>query len=534
MKFKLLDCTLRDGGYYNNWFFARELVDDYLSSMKNQMIDSVEIGFRSLKTNTSRGPYYFSSNFLGQLHDLRAMRSVSIMINASELIESGVASKEKLNKLLPNLQKEDVADTVRIACHFEEVRAVMPLLNEIKKKGFRVFLNLMQITEHSLTDIEKLCRCLRKEPIDIFYFADSLGSLTGAQICTIVRVLKGTLDIPLGFHAHDNMRLALSNCLASVSEGVEWVDATMRGMGRGPGNACTEELLIHKDGFDPFSRDYRRLCEVNERHFDSLKKLHGWGTNNYYYLAANHSIHPTYIQTIESNNEYETSEKLGLIKELSTRPSSKYSLKNLRIKGGGRSTDATKNKVLNQLKNRDVLLVGAGDSIKRHAEGITKFIEIYKPIVCQVNGRETGLDIKSDIKFFLNPLRSFCDVKDSLDDKATLVMPTKMLNDELMLVLEKSRVVNFEVSFDEELLGYENEKVIVPNNLSLSFALAILIKSKAKRILVAGFDGYGETRRNQQTHNSFDLALKNKECPELRCLLDTEYGLSMLPLYSTI
>ena len=29
-KINLLDCTLRDGGYYNNWFFTKELINEYL------------------------------------------------------------------------------------------------------------------------------------------------------------------------------------------------------------------------------------------------------------------------------------------------------------------------------------------------------------------------------------------------------------------------------------------------------------------------------------------------------------------------
>ena len=43
---KILDCTLRDGGYYNNWEFNRELINEYLKVMNNLEIDFVEIGFR--------------------------------------------------------------------------------------------------------------------------------------------------------------------------------------------------------------------------------------------------------------------------------------------------------------------------------------------------------------------------------------------------------------------------------------------------------------------------------------------------------
>ena len=47
-KINILDCTLRDGGYYNNWFFEKELVNEYLQVMSMIKVDYVEIGFRFL------------------------------------------------------------------------------------------------------------------------------------------------------------------------------------------------------------------------------------------------------------------------------------------------------------------------------------------------------------------------------------------------------------------------------------------------------------------------------------------------------
>jgi len=59
---ELLDCTLRDGGYYNAWDFPRELVDDYLSAMASAGVDVVELGFRSLKNESFQGPYAFTTD----------------------------------------------------------------------------------------------------------------------------------------------------------------------------------------------------------------------------------------------------------------------------------------------------------------------------------------------------------------------------------------------------------------------------------------------------------------------------------------
>ena len=68
-KIKILDCSLRDGGYYNNWDFDNYLVENYLRCMKDAKVDIVEIGFRSLPSKDFKGPFYYSTeNFLNNLN----------------------------------------------------------------------------------------------------------------------------------------------------------------------------------------------------------------------------------------------------------------------------------------------------------------------------------------------------------------------------------------------------------------------------------------------------------------------------------
>ena len=81
----------------------------------------------------------------------------------------------------------------------------------------------------------------------MIYFADSLGSATPESIEDIVNALKINWTGKLGIHAHDNRGLALSNTIKAMECGVEWVDSTITGIGRGPGNAKTEELIIERN-----------------------------------------------------------------------------------------------------------------------------------------------------------------------------------------------------------------------------------------------------------------------------------------------
>ena len=98
---KILDCTLRDGGYYNNWDFSKELVNDYLKAISESGIKSVEIGFRSLKENKLNGPNFFSTDNYINILKIPKNLNIGVMINVSELI----SFKQNYNKILDKLFK---------------------------------------------------------------------------------------------------------------------------------------------------------------------------------------------------------------------------------------------------------------------------------------------------------------------------------------------------------------------------------------------------------------------------------------------
>ena len=61
-KFNILDCTLRDGGYYNNWNFTREVVNDYLAAMSKVGVYYVELGYRSFESKNFKGPTWYTTD----------------------------------------------------------------------------------------------------------------------------------------------------------------------------------------------------------------------------------------------------------------------------------------------------------------------------------------------------------------------------------------------------------------------------------------------------------------------------------------
>ena len=178
MKLNLLDCTLRDGGYYNNWDFNYKLINDYLRSVYLSGIEYVEVGFRSFEQETYRGPCAYTKDSFLQTLKIPKKLKIGVMINASEIISH---SKKNLNikKLFPN--KKDRINFVRIACHFHEVKKVINVSKFLKSRGYKVIFNLMQCADKSLNELYYVSNIISKYPVDVLYFADSMGSMTSEK-----------------------------------------------------------------------------------------------------------------------------------------------------------------------------------------------------------------------------------------------------------------------------------------------------------------------------------------------------------------
>ena len=116
---KVIDCTLRDGGYYNNWDFSKKLIQNYLTEISKTNINYIELGFRFLKKNYPMGlTAYTSDNLINSLNIPKNL-NIGVMINTSELKKNNSRPLYNLKKLFPKINKK--IKFVRFACHFSEV-----------------------------------------------------------------------------------------------------------------------------------------------------------------------------------------------------------------------------------------------------------------------------------------------------------------------------------------------------------------------------------------------------------------------------
>ena len=302
MSLNLLDCTLRDGGYYNNWEFNDKLVNSYVSKLRKSKIDVIEIGFRFF-SNNSCGKYGSTKEDLIKKLKFNHNQILAVMINSADLANEK-NYKKKIEKHFV-AKKISKISLVRFATHLKDIKKTIPRMIYMKKLGYKVALNLMQIDKISKFELINVLKLLIKsKSADIFYFADSFGNLDSKKVKNICVTIKKNWDKEFGFHAHDNCGLALKNSLCAIDNGAKWIDSTITGMGRGAGNMSTESILREIKKRDELKYNLSTILDLANKQFKPLKKRYKWGKSEYYYLSAKKNIHPSYVQEILADNRY--------------------------------------------------------------------------------------------------------------------------------------------------------------------------------------------------------------------------------------
>lgn len=82
--------------------------------------------------------------------------------------------------------------------------------------------------------------------------AESQGHLLPSEVAARINAVRKAVKIPIGFHPHNNLGLAIGNILAAIGEGATYIDGSLKGFGGGAGNAQTEVVVaaMKKAGFD--------------------------------------------------------------------------------------------------------------------------------------------------------------------------------------------------------------------------------------------------------------------------------------------
>lgn len=286
---RVVDATLRDGGLCNDFYFTDKFVKDLYQANIDAGVDYMEVGYKASKQmfDVSKfGKWKFSDDdmilkVIGENAEKKIKLAAMADVGRCDFKED---IHERANSPL---------DLIRVACYVHQIAGAIEIIEDAKKKGYEVTCNIMAISTAQEGDIRVALDMLGKSPVDTIYIVDSFGSIYPEQMQRIAHLYKEYADKyqkSLGVHAHNNQQLAFANTVEAVGDGVDWLDGTYNGMGRGAGNCAMENLIgfLHNPKYNMFP-----VLKFIENHIMKLKKDGiQWGYDLQYFVTGLLNQHP--------------------------------------------------------------------------------------------------------------------------------------------------------------------------------------------------------------------------------------------------
>jgi 4-hydroxy 2-oxovalerate aldolase len=527
-----LDCTLRDGGYYNNWDFSREFTSAYLETLFKIGVSQCEIGFRSLQSGAMAGPWAFSPESVIQDLDIPKEISIGVMLNASEFRDH---TRESIDLLFKDSNVSRVS-FVRVAATQADFATAELICNALKEKGYRVFVNVMQMHNMDFDAFGRLSESLDFQR-DIIYFADSFGNMLPWQISNFYKSAKKYWQGELGLHAHDNFGLALANSMAAVDAGATWIDGTMMGIGRGPGNTKIDELLALNRSDDNFNDFTFPLWSFLDNHVAPLRNEYKWGSSPLYSFAAHKLLHPSYIQTaLETSNVLDEDHFLAL-KRLSENAPKKFSQEILNeTKQVKFETNAEGDFPDSTSKPPKEILIIANT---QDAIDVKNYLELYckvnNPMVISVNVPNPEIENLVNLVAVIHPMR-LAELGDHLSEKKYLIVAPKHFSETVSdSWREGNNYLNYEASVIPGVFETQSMSCTIPAPLGLIYALALSESLNADKISLVGFSGKDLAAHNKEEMNSCLVYLNDRKIKsKIRSLTPTYLKCDSVSIFSQI
>ena len=483
---KLLDCTLRDGGYVNDWNFGHNNLVSVFERLVDANIDVIEIGFLD-----DRRPFDINRSIMPDTDCVEKIyggldRKQAMVVG---MIDYGTCKLENIKPC-----KDSFLDGIRVIFKKHLREPAMQYCAELKKLGYKVFAQLVSVTSYEDDEMMDLIRLANEVKPYAVSMVDTYGLMHQNNLKHYFGLLNEHLlpEIGIGYHAHNNFQMGYANCIEMLSHKVErmmLVDGSIYGMGKSAGNAPIELIAMHMN--ECYGKNYHisQILEAIDANIMNFYTPATWGYNMFFYLAASNDCHPNYVSylmdkrtlSVKSINEIlgklEGEKKLLYDKDYIERLYKEYQ---------DIDVDDTEDiKALSDaFKGRNVLLVGPGMNIHKQAGEIKKCIEEKSPIVISVNfiAEEFGADY-----VFLSNSKRYVQLATALSKK-----------DLNFKVIATSNVTKTSGKFDYTLKYsslLDEDAEIIDN--SFIMLLKVMKRLGVKEVSLAGFDGYiGDTKQN--------------------------------------
>lgn len=479
----LLDCTLRDGGYLNDWEFGRDNLLSVFERLVDTGVDVIEVGFlderRPFDINRSIFP---DTESISKIWENATKRPPMVV----GMIDFGTCGLENLQPC-----KEAFLDGIRVIFKKEKMHAAMEYCRQVKSLGYKVFSQLVSITAYDDERFMELISLVNDVEPYAVSMVDTYGLLEPNKLMHYYDILDEHVkkEIKIGFHAHNNLQLAYANSMAFLSKDTERdivVDGTLFGMGKNAGNAPIE--LVGNYMNDTFGKQYN-IAPMLEAIEESIKPFYAkksWGYKTFFYLCATNSCHPSYVEYFQQKGNLSASKLNELLAQIEPQEKKLLYDKNLAESLYQeyimRSFEDEIEKLVEVIDGKQILLIGPGRNISLQADKVKKYIAENKPIVIAVNYIPDDIEVEYVFVTKANRYRE---------------MTTKLHECPEIKIIASSNLEckngKFDIVVSREPLLEQKEEI---NDNSFLMLLKVLKRTGALNIACAGFDGYSDNEDN--------------------------------------
>lgn len=472
-KINLLDCTLRDGGYINNWEFGFDAIKAIIKKLEETKIEMIEIGFL-------KGDVYNPNQTL--------FPDVDSFENVLQIKDENVTYVGMLDMSAPipieRIKRNDnqSIDGIRVIFKKDKAEEAFRACKHIKEAGYKVFVNFVNTDAYSDKEfIEGLEKFSAIEP-DGVTIVDTFGVIKRKHIKRLISIADNNLNekIMLCYHAHNNLQQAFSNAEAIVEMNLKRdivIDACVFGMGRGAGNLNLELFADYMN--DNYGTNYKiePMLEIMDEYLNVFYKTRFWGYSLPLYLSAMRGCHPNYAIYLAEKNTLSEKAFDELLRGISNEDRFVFNKDKAELyykKYMEKFYDDTSDLEMlsNELKGKRILLIAPGKSIKKYEKELKELIS-KEIVVIEVNFNNQEFNPKY---IFAGNARRF----------------DKILRESKAKTIATSNISDFQkADFGLNFSSYVGERNEVFDNSGL-LAIRFLEKVGVSEVLLAGMDGYDE------------------------------------------
>ncbi len=258
MKLQIVDATLRDGSHAVRHSFTAGQAREIAGRLDGCNVPIIEVSHGDGLGGSSY-TYGFSKEDPFSL--IAAAAGAVKQAKISVLLLPGIGTIADLSRA-----KDCGASIVRVATHVTEADISAQHIEAAKSMGLMAVGFLMMVHMLDPDGIAEQAKKMESYGADYINLADSAGALLPEQVTERIQAVRAAVKIPVGFHAHNNLSLAVANSLAAIDAGAGYIDATLRGLGAGAGNTQIEVLagVLQRKGIET-GLDFYGLIDASEQ-----------------------------------------------------------------------------------------------------------------------------------------------------------------------------------------------------------------------------------------------------------------------------